>query len=251
MGPTRSRRAGRSRRSASAATSATNDAAGQRRNGFPALTCTTTIGWRRGSTPSAASLPSTERPRPPTRHFGRIAFGIRCPDAERRDSRSHWLTTECRGRSARARSTRSVFIQLRPVTAYPIRRGAPVAQGEPGAARPAVQVEHQVVARGAQASRQPEIGGQSPAGVGRRRDDHFVQVRIGDDNRRRLGFDEVREAGFGVTPPKRPRSGVVNTTSPMRRRRIAGCSRTGRRTIAPSTLASSSSMTGMPSSPTG
>ena len=38
--------------------------------------------------------------------------------------RSHWFTTEWRGRRARGRPTTRVYIQLRPLISYPIRRGA-------------------------------------------------------------------------------------------------------------------------------
>ena len=43
-------------------------------------------------------------------------------------SRSHWFTTECRGRRSSARSTTWVYIHEWPALRYPIRIGAPLAQ---------------------------------------------------------------------------------------------------------------------------
>ncbi len=72
-------------------------------------------------------------------------------------SRSHWFSTEWRGRSARGRATRRVYIQLRPaiVVADPERRAAQPRQQR--AARAAVKVDGEIVAGRAQPPREREV----------------------------------------------------------------------------------------------
>lgn len=65
--------------------------------------------------------------------------------------------------------------------------------GQPRTARPAVQIDHQIVMIPPQASRQPEIV-RDPRETGRaRRDDHFVQVRIPSDDGQCRRFHQICE----------------------------------------------------------
>ena len=99
-----------------AATSA-NDAVGQRRNGLPALTCSTTMGAV-AATPAAAS-------RCATRAAASASIGMTTGSAAasggsmpRGAIKSHWLSTECRGgTSDRDHGTRVVYLHWRPGSA--------------------------------------------------------------------------------------------------------------------------------------
>ena len=96
-------------------TTSTKDVRGQRRNGFPALTCTT-ISEFRGETPAAARRRSTDAAATGSSGISVASIsgsGGPIPSGRRM---SHCVTTECRGRSARGRGTRVVYIQLRPAT---------------------------------------------------------------------------------------------------------------------------------------
>ena len=92
---------------ASAAVSSANESAGQRRNGLPALTCIDDELASTAVTPAAASTPSTRAARRPSRGISdRIAMRGRAAGCRDGASRSHWFSTEWRGRSSRGRCTR-------------------------------------------------------------------------------------------------------------------------------------------------
>ena len=115
---------------ASAAAVSAKNSSGQRRNGFPALTCIITSSSV-SATPARAS-----RSRIRVSASGSSAMVIRSrarsgrpPDQPGMASRrSHWFSTECLGRRSRARGAIRVYIQPRPLMSYPIRSFAPLAQ---------------------------------------------------------------------------------------------------------------------------
>ena len=121
-------------------------------------------------------------------------------------SRSHWFTTEWRGRSSRARAARCcVYIHWRPgdVVADPL-RGAR-RQGEPGAARPAVHVNHHVVAV-LRAAATPASASSSTrrSAAGPLDDDDPIEIGIAGDDCRRVALDEVGEGGVRESAPQGP-----------------------------------------------
>ena len=123
-----------------------------------------------------ASAPRVER------HLDRVSLRIRVcrrPSPRSPASRSHWFTTECR-RPQLAGAVHDARVHPAPpldVVADPL--GAPAGPRQPRAARTAVQVDGEVVARPPEPSRQRDIV-ERPAArrVRLRRDDHLVEVRI-------------------------------------------------------------------------
>ena len=248
----RGRRAGPVRGAAARATRSTNAAAGHRRNGLPALDVDDDDRWRVGSTPAAASRATTAaRAAGVDRHLGRVAFGVRRRRSPSARSRSHWFTTECRGRSSRGRAARARCTS----SCGPARRS------RCAAARRVAHVSSELrgppwksSTRSKPAAPQPRAPAPgrraaAPRRVRPGRDDHLVEVRVAGDDRRGVRLDQVGEAGVRERRRSARKAGVVKTTSPIRRRRISRIftGLRGRRRRQSSTVASSSSITGMSS----
>ena len=194
---------GRRFRAANRATSATKCSIGQRLNGLPALTCTTTI-WSPARTPARARRSSTAA-------VATASAGISTPSIERSGgamsnavNRSHWFSTECRRRSSRGRRDAA---RVHPATARnlvpdPDRRAAqPRQQRRP---RPAVKVDGDVVARGACSRRPSATSAITPAQSARARsDDDVVEMRVVQHDRRSRRFDDVGEMSIGKPTAQR------------------------------------------------
>ena len=161
-----------------AATSAANDAIGQRRNGLPALTCMTTSAIGRGATPARASRSATAA-------AAAGSTGISTGMAVRRRAAAmpsgaeqiplvldrvprpqlarpgDAACTSSRGRRRRSRRA----------------RGAPLSQRQQRRARAAVEIDREIEARRAAAGGRAR-GRASPRCRAARRDDHLVEVRV-------------------------------------------------------------------------
>ena len=119
-------------------------------------------------------------------------------------SRSHWFRTECRGRSSRARG---MVLRVHPLPAWhvvadPLRRAG--RQGEPGAARPAVHVNHHVVPIPAQLPRQLHVVEHAPQAAGALDDDDPIEIAVAGDHRRRIAFHEIGEGCVRESAPQGP-----------------------------------------------
>ena len=146
-GPSSARCAGDRRRRRAPATSAAKDGSGHRRNGLPALTCTTativSVIDARGAQPLRDARVG-RRDRAASRS-DRAPDRPRCRASRRSpQSSSHWLTTECRGcRLARPmHRSRVLPAAALDVVADALRRAGRPRQ--PRAARSAVQIEDDV-----------------------------------------------------------------------------------------------------------
>ncbi len=114
-------------REAREATRAANALCGQRRNGLPALTWTTTS-RSVNPTPALASRPATAAVAPGSTGISTGHLASSGPAIPTVVKRSHWFCTACRGRSCRGRATRFVYIHARPATSYPTLTRAPLSQ---------------------------------------------------------------------------------------------------------------------------
>jgi hypothetical protein len=83
---------------------------------------------------------------------------------------------------------RRVYIQLRPAISYPIRTGAPLSH---------------VVARGLEPASQRDVRDHAAQSPRARSDDHVVEMRVVEDDRRSRRFDDVGEVSVGKPPAHR------------------------------------------------
>ena len=188
---------------ASVAAALANDSAGQRRNGLPALTCST-ISRADRSTPASARRSSTRR----------AASG------------SSGIVTESRARSGGVDAER---LEQRPLIQDGMarrhersrprhaRRVAPAAAGQvitdslrrarrprqQPAARPAMKIDHQIEAAGAEAPRERDVVSQSREAARPLEHDDFVDAGMVAHDRFGRRFHEVGDTGAGEAPPKR------------------------------------------------
>ena len=167
------------------------------------------------------TVASRRRRRAPSRRGSRRRSGPPAGQPSIASSRSHWFTTECRRRSV-ARPRHGARIHPRPpgdLVADSLRR--PREPRQPRAARPAVEIDHEIVTLPPQAA---------PPAASRRR--FAPPSRAAAPRSPRPGADSpgrpasaggstryVRCASGNVRFNARS-IGVVNTTSPIRRRRI-------------------------------
>ena len=146
---------------ASETASSTKCAAGQRRNGLPALTCTTiSVGRRRRRRVSAdRRRPSAAHRRRPAISIGKCR-SIRRRDAERRQQIPLVLDRMPRPELPRARDARRVHpAAAGDLVAEALRRAAQ--PGEQRRARPAVKIDREVVAPRAKRRAEREVAEQA------------------------------------------------------------------------------------------
>ncbi len=70
-----------------------------------------------------------------------------------------------------------------------------------------MKVDRNIVSRAAQAPGEREVESQAGGTGGPRRYDHFVEVPVARDDRRRLGLDHVRQVTVGEPTPNRTNGG--------------------------------------------
>ena len=109
-----------------------------------------------------------------------------------------------------------------------------------GRSRPAVEVEGDVVAFAPQACCERDVVAQPGEAAGPRHLDDPIEVRRMAHDRRRRGFDEIVESGVRELPPQ----GVHGR---RREHHVAHETQAGQQDLQGSTVASSSSITGMSS----
>ena len=182
---------------ASRHTRSTNDAEGQRRNGLPALTCTTTnrLAGSRHRRPQDGARRS--RPRRDPRASRRIELRVWRRDAERQQHVP--LADDGVPRSERPRSRHADRV-------HPASPGDFVSDSRPGAAEPrqqrasrsAVKVDREIVSFAPQPSDERDVGAQPSRRVRTAGDDHVVEMRIVPHDRRGFFFDDVGDAGVRV-----------------------------------------------------
>ncbi len=203
-------------------TSVANAGSGHLLNGFPALTCTTTSSSA-GATPAASSRRSTCRAASTSIRIStpsRSGEGASVGHPSIASSRSHWLTTECRRRNARGLGTARVYIHVRPGISYPIRVGARESHASQALRGPPCRSMTMSYRsrRSRPARRRSSASRLRPA------------LRGATMTLSRWGFSRTTGSACGSTRYVRCASGnvrfnarisgVVNTTSPIKRRRI-------------------------------
>ena len=182
---------------ASRHTSSTNDADGQRRNGLPALTCTTITGLPAPMPASASRRATADAAAGIVRHLRRVDLRIGRSDAERQQHIPLADDRMPRSQRSRPRHARRVHpASSGDFVADPRRRAAEPRQHR--AARAAVKVDGEIVSLAPQPSDERDIGAQAAGRVRAARDDHLVEVRIVAHDGGSFFFDDVGDAGVGV-----------------------------------------------------
>ena len=127
---------------ASPVTSVANAPSGQRRNGLPALTWVTSAraDGRRRHRAAARRCAHPRRWSSGISTGSRAGSGVISGHPSSAASRSHWLTTECRGCRSRGRCTVRVYSSAAPGSRSQFARGAG-RPGQPRAPRAAVEID--------------------------------------------------------------------------------------------------------------
>ena len=232
------RRAGSA--AASAAATSANDCRGQRLNGLLALTCRTTSACS-PVTPAAASRRLGRGHRVGAGdHFHGVAVGVGGADVERAEQiplvedrvpRRLQVRMPRHPRRVRPAPTGNVVADAHRRTARPHQERA---------ARPAVEVDGDIVAGGAQPAGQRQVtaqAGEAARAVGL---DDGAEVRIVANHRGCRGFDDVVEDGRWIASPQ-------GADGRRGEHHVADQPQADEQDLQGSTVASSSSITGMSS----
>ena len=227
---------------ASAAAVSAKNASGHRLNGLPALTCRTASSSS-GVTPARASRSAI---RASAAGSSAISTRSRVSSAAPpvhpgiASSRSHWFTTECRGRRSRGRWTARVYIQRRPWMSYPMRSPAPLAHVSHALRGPPCRSSTR--SNRSRRSRRARARSSAIRRAPRVRGAMMTSSRCGlcSTHRRPLALDQIRDRRIRVRPPQRP-------DERRREHDVADQPEANQEDLQGSIIASSISITGMSS----